>query len=68
MLKMNYYGRELNEYKASLHTHSTTSDGRMAPSQVIQVYADAGYDVLAFTDHKNFSSRKVTGCAITSFS
>ena len=52
MLKMNYYGRELNEYKASLHTHSTTSDGRMAPSQVIQVYADAGYDVLAFTDHK----------------
>lgn len=49
---MNYFGRELNEYKANLHTHSTISDGSMEPAKVIQVYADAGYDVLAFTDHK----------------
>ena len=49
---MNFFGQELNEYKASLHTHSTTSDGRMEPDKVIQVYADAGYDVLAFTDHR----------------
>ena len=49
---MNYFGQELNEYKAALHTHSTTSDGRMEPDKVIQVYAEAGYDVLAFTDHR----------------
>lgn len=49
---MMFFGRELHEYKASLHTHSTTSDGRFRPEEVIQLYADAGYDVLAFTDHK----------------
>ena len=49
---MNFFGQELNEYKAALHTHSTVSDGRMEPDKVIQVYADAGYDVLAFTDHR----------------
>ena len=49
---MFFFGQELNEYKANLHTHSTTSDGRFEPDKVIQVYADAGYDVLAFTDHR----------------
>jgi len=49
---MNFFGQELSEYKAALHTHSTNSDGRLAPDQVIQAYADGGYDVLAFTDHR----------------
>ena len=49
---MYYLGRELNAYKANLHTHSTISDGKLEPAQVIKLYADAGYDVLAFTDHK----------------
>lgn len=26
-----FYGRKLNAYKASLHTHSTNSDGRFTP-------------------------------------
>ncbi len=49
---MNFFGRKLNAYKANLHTHSTTSDGKFEPAQVIEFYADAGYDVLAFTDHR----------------
>ena len=49
---MNYFGKELTAFKANLHTHSTTSDGKFEPEKVIQLYADAGYDVLAFTDHK----------------
>ena len=49
---MNFYGRELNPYKANLHTHSTMSDGRFEPAKVIETYAGAGYDVLAFTDHR----------------
>ena len=49
---MFFFGRELKEYKANLHTHSTTSDGRFEPAEVIRLYADAGYGVLAFTDHR----------------
>ena len=46
-----FYGRTLNAYKASLHTHSTNSDGKYTPEQVIDLYKEHGYDVLAFTDH-----------------
>ena len=49
---MDFYGRKLNSYKANLHTHSTMSDGRFEPAKVIETYAGAGYDVLAFTDHR----------------
>lgn len=49
---MHYYGKELNAYKANLHTHSTTSDGLFSPQEVIDIYAEAGYDVLALTDHR----------------
>lgn len=34
-----------------LHTHSTASDGRLAPSELIAHAAEAGVDVLALTDH-----------------
>ena len=52
---MDFFGRAFNEYKANLHTHSSTSDGRFEPAKVIQLYADAGYDVLAFTDHRKIN-------------
>ena len=48
---VNYYGQQLKAYRASLHTHSTMSDGKFTPVEVIQFYADEGYDILAFTDH-----------------
>ena len=38
-------------YKGNLHTHSTRSDGRRDPADVIALYRDAGYDFLALTDH-----------------
>lgn len=37
--------------KASLHTHTNVSDGDAPPSVRVQQYRDAGYDVLAITDH-----------------
>ena len=37
--------------KANLHTHTTVSDGEYTPQQVINLYADRNYDVLAITDH-----------------
>lgn len=37
--------------KANLHTHTTNSDGKFTPAQIIDMYKDAGYDVLNFSDH-----------------
>ena len=48
---MNYFGRELNAYKANLHTHSTRSDGQDAPEDVIRTYYEHGYQFMALTDH-----------------
>ena len=50
--KMDFYGQVLPVFKCGLHTHSTVSDGSFKPEEVIQKYARAGYDVLAFTDHR----------------
>ena len=38
-------------YKANLHCHSTYSDGKLTPAQLKALYMDAGYSILAITDH-----------------
>ena len=37
--------------KGNIHTHSTASDGELAPEEVCRRYRDGGYDFLAITDH-----------------
>jgi len=37
--------------RCGLHTHSTRSDGELAPKDLAGHYARADYDVLAITDH-----------------
>lgn len=37
--------------KANLHTHSTVSDGRFHPHNVIDMYHEDGYEILALSDH-----------------
>ena len=37
--------------KCALHTHSTVSDGTLPPDRLALTYAEAGFDVLAITDH-----------------
>lgn len=39
------------QVKTNLHTHSTQSDGRLTPAEVIGEYRDRGYGALALTDH-----------------
>ena len=43
---------EGNWYKGNLHTHSTNSDGRKTPEEIVQIYKDHGYQFLAFTEHE----------------
>ena len=38
MKTMNFFGRERNVYRAALHTHSTTSDGKLTPAELIDLY------------------------------
>jgi hypothetical protein len=37
--------------RGNLHTHSTRSDGALAPEQVVEAYKRAGYDFLNLSDH-----------------
>jgi hypothetical protein len=37
--------------RCALHAHTTRSDGELAPDVLAALYAGAGYDVLAITDH-----------------
>ncbi len=38
-------------FKGNLHTHTTASDGKYTPEEVLRMYKDRGYDFLAITDH-----------------
>ena len=40
--------------KGNLHTHTTLSDGVHGPDYMVEKYRQAGYDFLAFTDHRCF--------------
>ncbi|MBE5783076.1 MAG: hypothetical protein E7329_07140 [Clostridiales bacterium] len=53
---MTYYiDPAIPQWKGNLHTHTTCSDGRKSPEEVVKLYEEAGYHFLALTDH-----RKVT--------
>lgn len=41
-------------YKASMHTHTTISDGRLTPEETKKAYMDLGYSIVAYTDHEIF--------------
>jgi len=38
-------------FRGILHTHTTASDGKWEPEQVVRWYADQGYDFVCLTDH-----------------
>ena len=40
--------------RANLHTHTTASDGNETSDEVIRLYAEKGYDIIAITDHRTF--------------
>ena len=41
-----------NYYKASLHTHTSLSDGQLSPEEAKRKYMDLGYSIVAYTDHE----------------
>ena len=41
--------------KGALHCHTTRSDGRGTPEEVIRLHAANGYDFMALTDHRRYN-------------
>ena len=41
--------------KGGLHCHTTRSDGKCTPEEVIRLHAENGYDFLAITDHRCYN-------------
>ena len=52
--------------KGNLHTHTTNSDGRVAPQARLDQYAAKGYDFLCLSDHDTIT-RVDTVCAPDDF-
>ncbi len=48
-------GRQDMWYKGNLHCHTTDSDGKHSPWEVVRMYREAGYSFLAITDHNRYS-------------
>ena len=48
----------VNQFQANLHSHTVYSDGRAEPEQLIRNYAEAGYQILAITDHDNYHTTR----------
>jgi hypothetical protein len=38
-------------WRGNLHTHSDLSDGRLKPPEVVEAYANAGYDFMMLSEH-----------------
>lgn len=49
---MDYISPHAPQYRANLHSHSNLSDGSLTPEELIRAYREAGYSILAITDHE----------------
>jgi hypothetical protein len=52
-------------FKGNLHTHSTQSDGALAPEEVLAWYRGHGYDFVALSDHWVLTRGRDLGDMIT---
>ena len=50
-MKQVLISEDLPRFKANLHAHSICSDGRWTPADLKKLYKDAGYSILALSDH-----------------
>ena len=48
---INPFGGSEGCYKGNLHSHSTLSDGQFTVAELIKLYGEQDYEILALTDH-----------------
>lgn len=56
---MKFYSETTPWYKANFHTHTTVSDGKKSPEEAEALFREAGYDILALSDHCKVSPAKI---------
>ena len=49
---MKHISKDVPQFKANLHCHSTLSDGCLRPEELVKAYRERGYSILAITDHE----------------
>ena len=55
MKRQSAFGGASPLLRGALHTHTTRSDGKGDPAEVLRLYRDRGYDFVALTDHRFFN-------------
>ncbi len=50
-LQSPYVAESLTWLRGNLHTHTTNSDGNRPPQEVVNIYAEMGYDFLVLSNH-----------------
>lgn len=55
MLRQQAFEGKKKMLKGGLHCHTTRSDGKLTPEEVIELHKENGYDFLAITDHRNYN-------------
>lgn len=62
-MRKEMFSEKGNWYKGNLHCHSTNSDGRMKPEDVVKLYKSYGYHFLCFSEHDYYTDlRKQFDC------
>ena len=59
-MKRTMFSGEGQWYKGNLHSHTTNSDGRLAPAQSAALYQSYGYDFLCLSEHDVFTDLRGT--------
>lgn len=65
MIRQSAFTGEHSMLKGGLHCHTTRSDGRGTPEEVIRLHVDNGYQFLAVTDHRVYNFKNYTDLPIT---
>ncbi len=55
MKRQEAFINQKNMLKGGLHCHTTRSDGKGTPEEVIRLHKENGYDFLALTDHRIYN-------------
>lgn len=55
MLRQSAFEGSKKLLKGALHCHTTRSDGRGEPDEVIRLHVQNGYDFMALTDHRRYN-------------
>ncbi len=55
LLRQNAFTENNKMLKGALHCHTTRSDGRGEPAEVIRLHKENGYDFMALTDHRFYN-------------